>query len=115
MLPVPCLYPKMISATITQCEGFMRSRQQGKCSKIAAALTIIFTAGVLAGCATAPDSAHDRASPTGQHWVASWGTAQLVPEAANELPAASWRDASMRQIVHPVSYTHLTLPTSDLV
>ncbi len=78
----------------------MRSRQQGKCSKIAAALTIIFTAGVLAGCATAPDSAHDRASATGQHWVASWGTAQLVPEAANELPAASWRDASMRQIVH---------------
>ncbi len=32
-------------------------------------------------------------------WVASWGTAQMVPEAQNELPAAQWRDGSLRQLV----------------
>ncbi len=35
-----------------------------------------------------------------QHWVASWGAAQQVPEPHNELPADQWRDASLRQIVH---------------
>ena len=74
----------------------MGSRQQGKRGKIAAAVAIIFTVGVLGGCATAPGTA----SNPGQHWVASWGTAQMVPETANELPAANWRDASIRQIVH---------------
>ncbi len=34
------------------------------------------------------------------HWVASWGSAQQVPEPHNELPADQWRDASLRQIVH---------------
>lgn len=74
----------------------MGSRQQGKRGKIAAAVAIIFTVGALGGCATAPGNASD----PGQHWVASWGTAQMVPETANELPAANWRDASIRQIVH---------------
>lgn len=74
----------------------MGSRQQGKRGKIAAAVAIIFTVGALGGCATAPGTA----SNPGQHWVASWGTAQLVPETANELPAANWRDASIRQVVH---------------
>ena len=74
----------------------MGSRQQGKRGKIAAAVAIIFTVGALGGCATAPGTA----SNPGQHWVASWGTAQMVPETANELPAANWRDASIRQIVH---------------
>lgn len=74
----------------------MGSRQQGKRGKIAAAVAIIFTVGVLGGCATAPGTA----SNPGQHWVASWGTAQMVPETANELAAANWRDASIRQIVH---------------
>ena len=32
-------------------------------------------------------------------WVASWGTAQMVPEGQNELPAAHWRDGSLRQVV----------------
>ncbi|MPQ55848.1 SGNH/GDSL hydrolase family protein [Duganella sp. FT27W] len=59
-------------------------------------MAIIFTVGALGGCATAPGTASD----PGQHWVASWGTAQMVPETANELPAANWRDASIRQIVH---------------
>lgn len=74
----------------------MGSRQQGKRGKIAAAVAIIFTVGALGGCATAPGTASD----PGQHWVASWGTAQMVPETANELPAANWRDASIRQVVH---------------
>jgi len=38
-------------------------------------------------------------TPAGEHWVASWGSAQLVPEGQNELPAAQWQDASLRQIV----------------
>jgi lysophospholipase L1-like esterase len=35
-----------------------------------------------------------------EHWVSSWGTAQIVPEGPNALPAAQWRDATLRQIVH---------------
>ena len=63
----------------------------------------ILAAGVLgillSGCAAtggAPGSYHGSA---GEHWVASWGTAQLVPEGQNELPAAQWRDATLRQTV----------------
>ncbi|KQQ45121.1 GDSL family lipase [Duganella sp. Leaf126] len=62
----------------------------------AIAVATLLAVGTLGGCATAAD----RGGPDSQHWVASWGTAQLVPEPANELPAASWRDASLRQIVH---------------
>jgi lysophospholipase L1-like esterase len=39
------------------------------------------------------------AKPAPWRWVASWGTAQMVPEAQNELPAVHWRDGSLRQIV----------------
>ena len=48
----------------------------------------------LAGCAATAVQ-----SPAGDHWVASWGSAQLVPEGQNELPAAQWQDASLRQVV----------------
>ncbi|MBV7537624.1 SGNH/GDSL hydrolase family protein [Duganella sp. sic0402] len=34
-----------------------------------------------------------------QHWVASWGAAQQIPDQANELAAENWRDASLRQTV----------------
>jgi lysophospholipase L1-like esterase len=52
----------------------------------------------VAGCAAIP--AGTASSPAaGDHWVASWGSAQLVPEGQNELPAAQWQDASLRQIV----------------
>lgn len=34
-----------------------------------------------------------------RHWVASWGSAQMTPEAHNLLPAEDWRDSSLRQIV----------------
>jgi len=38
-------------------------------------------------------------TPAGEYWVASWGSAQLVPEGQNELPAGQWQDASLRQVV----------------
>jgi lysophospholipase L1-like esterase len=37
--------------------------------------------------------------PTPSHWVASWGAAQQIPDASNELAAEHWRDASLRQVV----------------
>lgn len=37
--------------------------------------------------------------PTPSHWVASWGAAQQIPNASNELAAEHWRDASLRQVV----------------
>jgi lysophospholipase L1-like esterase len=52
----------------------------------------------LAGCAAIPGGTASRL-PADEHWVASWGSAQLVPEGPNELPAAQWQDASLRQIV----------------
>lgn len=52
----------------------------------------------LAGCAATPFGAASR-PPAGERWVASWGSAQLVPEGQNELPAAQWLDASLRQVV----------------
>ena len=52
----------------------------------------------LAGCAAVPGGAAS-GPPAGDHWVATWGSAQLVPEGQNELPAAQWQDASLRQIV----------------
>lgn len=49
---------------------------------------------LLAGCAApgGPD-------PSRGHWVASWGTAQMVPGAEHELAPAQWRDATLRQVV----------------
>jgi lysophospholipase L1-like esterase len=52
----------------------------------------------LAGCAAMPFGATSQ-PPAGERWVASWGSAQLVPEGQNELPAAQWQDASLRQVV----------------
>ncbi|MFP5391419.1 MAG: SGNH/GDSL hydrolase family protein [Gammaproteobacteria bacterium] len=49
-------------------------------------------------CAQARGAAQVPAK-TGQHWVSSWGTSLMVPDANNELANASWRDASLRQIV----------------
>jgi len=34
------------------------------------------------------------------HWVASWGSAQQIPEDHNLLPAADMQDATLRQVVH---------------
>jgi lysophospholipase L1-like esterase len=35
-----------------------------------------------------------------QHWVASWGASQQIPEPRNALPVADMTDATIRQIVH---------------
>ena len=62
---------------------------------ILAASLLVFT---LAGCAATPFGTASRSS-AGERWVASWGSAQLVPEGQNELPAVQWQDASLRQVV----------------
>lgn len=62
----------------------------------------ILAAGVigmlLSGCA-ATGAGPSSSAPAEGRWVASWGTAQLAPDAQNELPAAQWKDASLRQVV----------------
>lgn len=65
------------------------------------AIAAIVPAVALTACASlnAPSPGGDVPSQ-GSHWVASWGTAQQIPDAANELPAANWRDGSLRQTVH---------------
>ncbi len=52
-------------------------------------------------------SAQDAAAPgtpargrDAQHWVASWGASQQIPEPRNTLPADGLTDATMRQVVH---------------
>src|SRR5580692_3886113 len=40
------------------------------------------------------------ASSTAQTWVATWGSAQQIPEPQNELPVDDLRDATVRQIFH---------------
>ncbi len=64
----------------------MRASQQKLCAWIAGLTLLAGAAG--AGAATPQ-----------WRWVASWGTAQMVPEGPNELPAAQWRDGSLRQVV----------------
>lgn len=59
-------------------------------SILAAALAAV----LLGGCAAAGGPT----KPGGQ-WVASWGTAQMVPGAEHELAPAQWRDATLRQVV----------------
>jgi lysophospholipase L1-like esterase len=49
----------------------------------------------LSGCASTAGSS----SSGGEHWVASWGTAQMVPQSQDELAPAQWRDATLRQVV----------------
>lgn len=59
-------------------------------SILAAALAAV----LLGGCAApGPGPRLDR------HWVASWGTAQMVPGAEHVLAPDQWRDATLRQVV----------------
>jgi len=44
--------------------------------------------------------AHPGFAAPPEHWVASWGTAQQVPEPNNLLPPADMEDATLRQVVH---------------
>ncbi|RZA34732.1 MAG: SGNH/GDSL hydrolase family protein, partial [Lysobacteraceae bacterium] len=53
---------------------------------------------LLAGCAAPGQPSRQEAQPAAS-WVASWGTAQMVPGAEHELAPAQWRDATLRQVV----------------
>jgi len=59
-------------------------------------LLVLFTSSV--GAQVAPGTSATK--PDAQHWVASWGASQQVPEPRNALPADDLTDATMRQIVH---------------
>lgn len=53
----------------------------------------------LAACANPGNPPSSALEAPASHWVASWGTAQQIPEPHNALPAEQFRDASLRQIV----------------
>lgn len=57
-------------------------------------LAAVLAAVLLAGCAAPGNTG----SSSGR-WVASWGTAQMVPGAEHELAPAQWRDATLRQVL----------------
>jgi lysophospholipase L1-like esterase len=61
-------------------------------------LAAAVAAAFLAGCSTVSGPAPGRLDD-GAHWVATWGTAVMVPGAQDELAPAQWRDATLRQVV----------------
>ena len=60
----------------------------------------MLAACLLGASAVSGASAMASSLPSDQHWVASWGAAQQLPEPNNQLPAEHWRDSSLRQIIH---------------
>jgi lysophospholipase L1-like esterase len=58
----------------------------------------VLAAGVLGILLSTSADAAD--AQRGSHWVATWGTAQMAPSTQDEIPAAQWRDGTLRQIVH---------------
>src|SRR6188768_1778956 len=69
----------------------MSPGQHGK--RAGSVLAALLAAFVLAACATT------QPTPSGEHWVASWGTSQLVAERDAVLEPEKWRNASLRQLV----------------
>ncbi|WP_051971556.1 SGNH/GDSL hydrolase family protein [Massilia sp. 9096] len=67
-------------------------------SALAAALATALAALSLSGCASTAASPSGGGG-AGEHWVATWGAAQMVPGAQEELAPAQWRDATLRQVV----------------
>ncbi len=69
---------------------------------LVSALAAILPCIMLTACAPLGAAAGaDGGAPGAQsHWVASWGAAQQIADAPNELPAAGWRDGSLRQTFH---------------
>jgi lysophospholipase L1-like esterase len=59
-------------------------------------LAAAIAAAFLAGCASTPGASTEGGNA---HWVASWGTAMMVPGAQEELAPAQWRDATLRQVL----------------
>jgi lysophospholipase L1-like esterase len=69
-------------------------------SILAGAVAAALAALSLAGCASAGSASKGNGDDgAGGHWVASWGTAQMVPQSQDELAPAQWRDATLRQVV----------------
>lgn len=68
--------------------GFGRAGNRFKMTRIWAALATALLAS------TSP------AMAAPQHWVASWGASQQIPEPHNALPTADMTDATLREIVH---------------
>ena len=54
---------------------------------------------VLALAAQGDAAPHAAATPRASRWIASWGSAQMAPDANNALPAAQLTDATLRQTV----------------
>ena len=53
-------------------------------------------------------------SPAEENWIATWASAQQIPEPQNSLPDDSLRDATLRQIIHPaLAGTHFRLRLSN--
>lgn len=53
-------------------------------------------------------------APAEENWIATWASAQQIPEPQNSLPDESLRDATLRQIVHPArGGRHLRLRLSN--
>lgn len=63
-------------------------------------MTVSRGGALLAGLLLACGAVGARAQPPRAHWVASWASAQQIPEPGNTLPAASLTNATLRQIVH---------------
>ena len=57
-------------------------------------------AGAQAGAQNEPVAMPERAS-AGCPWRAAWASAQMLPDAANALPAGALADGTLRQIVRP--------------
>ena len=78
--------------------GSLQGSSRRLLAQAAGSLSIAVAGALLAGCAgTRPGPAG--ADVGGAHWVASWGTAQLVPEGQNALTAEQLRDTTLRQLV----------------
>ena len=92
------------SATIIYFEEIMRSSQALLCVLFAWLAGLLLASSSAVFGATADGALNNGLSGSSGtqdwHWLASWGAAQQIPEAQNELAAEHWRDASLRQIVH---------------
>lgn len=70
------------------------------------AVLLLCLAAALSAASATPAQRSKGAEP--EHWVSAWGSAQMVAEGNNALPAEQWADASLRQIVR------ISLPAKTL-
>jgi len=72
--------------------------------------SVLTKSAVLLCLAAAISAASAKPAQTAEpeHWVSAWGSAQMVAEGNNALPADQWADASLRQIVR------ISLPAKTL-